>query len=388
MLTGHTAPILRARLSPDGLRVVSGSLDGSARLWPARPRSPLGKGWEGAKAVQFAPDSRHALMVRGARQGVWDTATGAVVNLRGGYFAATDPSVYTCGLPAGCTPFSPDSRSVAGVNSDSQAVVWDATSGAVRQTVAGVALGASFSPDGRGVLVVGADQPSARVVDPASARIVSEAKAAGGDPVMTAQYAGGHVITVDTMGRVSGASPEQIDDAQWGAIATAGEWTAIATNKGGLVLIEGDAMPRHVGRARLNTVALDRAGTAVAGGGNGTTQVWSTRTLASVTLTTPGDQVSGVQFSPDGTLLLVTSGAVTRLFDRATRREVAALPATPAARAQFSPDGTRIALSGATRVDVLTCAACGARDALERRAAALLGEGDPDARRVRERDDA
>ena len=148
----------------------------------------------------------------------------------------------------------------------------------------------------------------------------------------------------------------------------------------------GTRRPRHVGHAKLNTVALDRTGTAVAGGGDGSTELWSTRTLASVRLTTPGDQVSGVQFSPDGALVLVTSGAVARLWDRATRREVAALPGTPRARARFSPDGTRIALSGANRVEILACAACGAPAELERRAAALLAEGDAQARRVRERD--
>ena len=181
-LTGHTAPVLRARFSPDGLRVISGSLDGSARTWPARARSPLDRGWNGADAVQFAPDSRHALLVRGAHRGVWDTASGRVVDLRGGILASTDPAVYSCGLPAGCAPFSPDGRSVAGADRDARAVVWDATSGAVQRTLERPALSASFSPDGRGVVVVGADQPTAHVVDPRSGQVVGEAKAAGATP--------------------------------------------------------------------------------------------------------------------------------------------------------------------------------------------------------------
>lgn len=393
VLSGHTAPILRARLSPDGLRVVSGSLDGSARVWPARARTPLAEDWTGADAVQFAPDSRHALLVRDGQRGVWDTATGRVVNLRGG-ITSGDQSVHPCGLPAGCTPFSPDSRSVAGVTRNARAVIWDARSGEVKRPLAGAALGAAFSPDGRGVVVVGADQPAAHVIDPSSGRTVGEAKAPDRDTVATAQYAGRRVITVGTSWRarltdlVSGASPQPIDDVLPRAIAGSRRRVALATTTGGLLLLDGTAPPRKVGRERFYSVALDRQGTAVAGGGDGVTQLWDTRTLASVRLTAPGSQVSGVQFSPDGTLVLVTSGAVARLWDRALGREVASLPATPEARAQFSPDGTRIALSGADRVEVLACAACAARAELERRAAALLAEGDPQARRIRQRDGA
>ena len=396
VLSGHTAGIVRARFSPDALRVVTGSLDGSARVWPARAPTPLGKGWSGADAVQFAPDSRHVLLVRGGQRGVWDTTTGGVVNLRGGILTSTDQAEQTCGLPAGCTPFSPDSRRVAGVTRDARAVVWDATSGTVKRTLETTALGASFSPDGRGIVVVGADQPAARVVDPGSGQVVGEAKAAGRDPVLTAQFVGGRVITVDTNARArltdlaTGASPKPIDDVLWRAIAAAGQWIAIGRIKaGGLVLLDGKGSSRQVGHEELNSVALDRAATAVAGGGEtGTTELWSIRTLSSVRLTTAGDQVTGVQFSPDGALVLVTSGSVARIWDRALGREVASLPATPGARARFSPDGTRIALSGANRVQVLACAACGAPAELERRAGALLAEGDPQARRVRQRHDA
>ena len=392
VLSGHTAAIVRARFSPDGQRVVTGSSDGSARVWPARARTPSGRRWDGADAAQFAPDSRHVLLVRGAQRGVWDTATGGVVDLRGGIFASGDPATQTCGLPAGCTPFSPDSGSVAGVTRHSRAVVWDATTGAVEQTLARSALSALFSPDGRGVVVVGGNQPVVRIVDPESGRDVGAAKAAGREDVATAQYVLSRVITVDTHGRArltdlaTGASPKPIEDVLPRTIASARGWIAIGKGKGGLVLLDGKGSSRRVGHERLNSVALDRAGTTVAGGGQrGRTELWNTRTLSSVSLTTSGDQVTGIQFSPDGALVLVTSGSVARIWDRALRREVASLPATPGARARFSPDGKRIVLSGANRVQVLACAACGKSADLQRRAGALLAEDDPQARRVRQR---
>jgi WD40 repeat protein len=39
-LEGHTDTIMSAEFSPDGNRLVTGSLDGSVRLWDATPQAP------------------------------------------------------------------------------------------------------------------------------------------------------------------------------------------------------------------------------------------------------------------------------------------------------------------------------------------------------------
>ena len=127
VLRGHTGGISRARFNADGTRVATASVDGSARLWRALPQVPADPAWQHAESASFSPDSRHLLVVAGTRRAVWDTRTGSVVGLAGGmYEDGSDSSWWPCGRAAGCLPWSPDGRRVAGADEAGGAVVWDA----------------------------------------------------------------------------------------------------------------------------------------------------------------------------------------------------------------------------------------------------------------------
>ncbi|HEU0087134.1 MAG TPA: pentapeptide repeat-containing protein, partial [Pseudonocardiaceae bacterium] len=82
-LTGHTGAVLSVAYSPDGTHLLSGSDDGSVRVWDAATGAPVHQlsGHTGrVLSVAYSPDGTHLLS--GGDDGsvrVWDAATGAPV---------------------------------------------------------------------------------------------------------------------------------------------------------------------------------------------------------------------------------------------------------------------------------------------------------------------
>ena len=81
---GHRGSIISVTFSPDGKRIVSGSLDQTLRLWDAATGSPIGEPmWGHAEAVTsvaFSPDGK--LIASGsidATVRLWDAGTGLPV---------------------------------------------------------------------------------------------------------------------------------------------------------------------------------------------------------------------------------------------------------------------------------------------------------------------
>ena len=134
VLRGHTDGVIRARFSPDGSQVATVSDDGSGRLWPSRPRprSPLAGSAPRARrsARTRAPSSSSGAGAMRADSAVWNIDGGTIVPLqRSTASPMPDTALWPCGRAAGCSPWSPDGRFVAGVNAAANAVIWDARSG-------------------------------------------------------------------------------------------------------------------------------------------------------------------------------------------------------------------------------------------------------------------
>jgi WD40 repeat protein len=141
----HQGPVEAASFSPDGRRVVTASVDYSARVWDAETGAPLTdplRHGAGVAAASFSPDGRRD--VTGSRQGtarVWDAATGAPVT-----------PLLKHGRGQIHVAFSPDGRRLATGGGTYAAQVWDAATGEslgppLRHR--GWVHHLAFSPDGR-----------------------------------------------------------------------------------------------------------------------------------------------------------------------------------------------------------------------------------------------
>jgi eukaryotic-like serine/threonine-protein kinase len=156
----HTGEVVCASFSPDGQRVVSASSDHTARVWDAltgRPMSPALNHASNVLHAAFSPDGRRvvtASMDKTAR--IWDATTGQPV---------TAPLVHEDVVwPAA---FSPDGRFVVTASWDKTARVWDAETGRpvtppLRH--AGKLSWVAFSPDGKQVATASEDR-TARIWD-------------------------------------------------------------------------------------------------------------------------------------------------------------------------------------------------------------------------------
>jgi WD40 repeat protein len=391
LLRGHTRGVRRARFSPDGTQVATVSDDGSARLWPSRPRTPDDADWQSADSTSFGPNSRDVLLVHDHRRAIWNTDTGKVVELRGGAGRdVVDPTSWPCGHVAGCSPWSPNGRLVAGANADGRAVIWSAHTGDVVRPVGsarGPVIEAAFSPDGRRLVVVDGSQSWAQIWDVSPLEPKEQVPSRGsGRHVASAQFVANplRILTVDSDGNVqlSNAATGQtvaLLGATFPAAVSAtsdGRRIAVGTKHGWLRVFSrggGAAPPKRATDGAVTSLEFSSHGAVIATGGQrGTVTMWEGGELRRTPLRAFGGRISGATFSPDGGLLLVTSEDKARLWDRTLRRVVVDLPSTRDVRAEFSPDGSEIVIAGRTRLEVLRCVACLPFRELKQRARSLL----------------
>jgi WD40 repeat protein len=141
----HERHIVEAVFCSEGRKLLTGSLDGTARLWDAETGNPIGEPMRhefGVDAVVFSPDSHIALTAsRDSTARLWDAATGNPI-----------------GEPMRCegmildAVFSPDGRTVATASEDGMARLWDVSTrkrlGEIMRHKDQVVT-VAFSPDGR-----------------------------------------------------------------------------------------------------------------------------------------------------------------------------------------------------------------------------------------------
>jgi len=117
VLRVHSALVSSVAFSPDGKNIFTGSADGTAQLWDAAARRPLGNPLPGpADAVAFSPDGK--TLATGSGDGtaqLWDVATHHPI---GDPLTGHNDAVFS-------VAFSPDGKNLATGTIDGTVQLWD-----------------------------------------------------------------------------------------------------------------------------------------------------------------------------------------------------------------------------------------------------------------------
>ncbi|MBI1916275.1 MAG: protein kinase [Planctomycetes bacterium] len=311
---GHDGGLWMAEFSPDGRRLVTASIDGTAKVWdvtsgrvlltfrghallklsvPGVPRVPV-------MCVSFSPDGRHIasgsfspqLKLKESRGvvKVWDAQTGREVV----HFQEQLGVVLSLA-------YSPDGRRIASssINNDNTFVVWDVKTGAVIQVIHGHTSHVHklrYSPDGR-LLASGSTDGTVKLWDAAAleevlsihahpAPVVDVAFAPGGDRFASAGEDG----TTRVWETATGAPALTLR-------GHTGSTLGVAYSPDG---------------KRIATAGFDK-----------TVRLWDAATgKEKMTLRGHKDTVWGVTFSPDGRQLVSASfDKEARIWDATPREE-------------------------------------------------------------------
>jgi sterol desaturase/sphingolipid hydroxylase (fatty acid hydroxylase superfamily) len=268
-LSGHTAAVLAVAVSADGRRIVSGSEDGTVKVWDAvtaREQLNLKGHARAVRGVAITADGQ--TIVTGSRDRtvkVWDAQTGREKHTLEGHTGEV------LGVAV-----SADGRTVVSAGVDFTAKVWDAQAGEEKRTLTGppgAVLGVAVSADGR--TVVSANCETAKVWDAQTGR---ELHTLSGHRDLVYSVA----ISPDGQRIVSGS----VD-------GTVKVWDA-ATGLEQLILT-GHAGPVY-------SVAISPDGNRIVSGGEDkTVKVWDARAgQATLTFTGHTDSVTSVAVSADG----------------------------------------------------------------------------------------
>jgi WD40 repeat protein len=345
-LYGHTGPVTSAAFSPDGTRIITGSWDGTAKVWDARTGRLLFdlKGLPpgvrgGSVSAAFSADSKRIVTAAGDRTArVWDATTGTL-RLELKEHAAGDKAV-------NCAAFSPDGMQIAtGCEVGNAGIVklWDARTGNALldwKAHSSRVMRVAFSPDGARILTGGFDQ-AVKVWDSRTAALLLDAKGA-------MSYSSGVAFSPDGQRLVAGRKDgtARVIDARTGAV--------LLELKGRLRPDNGFAAGAGYG---VLCVAFSPDGTRIVTGGttdpaaiDGQASVWDARTGAElVELKGVMFPVMCAAFSPDGTRIITGNGDGTaKVWDARTgtpRLELEGVKGRISCAAS-SPDGAWLVTGG------------------------------------------
>ena len=145
---GHTDLVGFAAFSPDGLRIVSGSVDKTLRIWDARSGQEqlILRGHSGAVTTgAFSPDGQRIISGSADRTvKLWDVGRGRELRDFRGHTG-----------PVRCVAFSPDGKHIVSAGDDTIVKGWDSASGRELLSLPGhshTVSSVAFSPDGRLIL--------------------------------------------------------------------------------------------------------------------------------------------------------------------------------------------------------------------------------------------
>jgi WD40 repeat protein len=340
-LIGHGGPVLHAEFNPDGSRVVTASADGTARVWETETGIGvvvLAGHTDRVYQAQFSPDGLR--VVTASEDGtlrVWDAATLAQLSrVLSGHRRSVSQLA-----------FSPDGRQVVTASADRTARLWDATTGdelallqgygdigdaVLREHALGRLRTATFSPDGSLIVTVGEDEHAYR-----------QKASFGGQPV-------------GVPSQVGTFSPARLWDASAGALAhlleghECGVELAVFSHDSGRLLTVPDGQVRETIRTR-GTFGRGWRGKTRQFQGPLSVRVWDTRTgKQTLSLEGHAKKISAAAFSPNGGLIATGDSEQVRVWDAHDGSELLALQGPTVARyLEFAPDSRRLLVEGAGR---------------------------------------
>jgi WD40 repeat protein/serine/threonine protein kinase len=326
-LVGPAASSTAAAFSADGAYLVTGSSDGTARVWSTAMGTLLATSEdhdEVVQAVAISPDGRLAASASlNGRARVFSVPDGPTLELAG-----HGDQIYS-------VAFAPDGTRLVTASKDRTARVWDAVTGALLWTLAdhpGPVLGARFTPDGQSILTFAMDGAARRW----SART----------------------------GRLEWTYLGHIDGI-WSADVDAAGDRLVTASSDGTARVWSARQQRHVRALRVPGQVLTHASFAPDGeriatiDRSGRVQTWDGRGTVTMTMEagyTYRDLPHRVAWSPDGGRLLSSGGARAIVWDARTGTRLFELEHGRAPRcsicspwvlhASWAPDGTRIVTGG------------------------------------------
>ena len=274
--SGHTGAVNSVAFSPDGKWVLTGSSDGTAKLWDAKSGALIGTSrvhTAAVNSVAFSPDGKR--IITGSSDNtakMLDAETGMEIRT---FRSHTDRVT--------CVVFSPDGSKILSGSFDSRAKLWDAETGEQIRTFdhgQGYVHSIAFSPDGRYLLTAGGLHVSLFDVESS----------------LTIRTFSGHAASVYSVAFSPGR----------GQILTGSEdgkaklWDV----KSG---VEMRTLTGH--SAPVNSVAFSPEGNRVlTGSSDGTAKLWDAKSGALIgTSRVHAAAVNSVAFSPDGKCMLTGS---------------------------------------------------------------------------------
>jgi WD40 repeat protein/serine/threonine protein kinase/DNA-binding winged helix-turn-helix (wHTH) protein len=375
-LAGHSGPLTEGAFSPDGSKIATGSIDGTAKIWDPGTGEELltlkgHGGW--VIGVDFSPDGRFlATAGEDGTARVWDVTSGRQLLVLSGHTGiiadiefsldgtrlATSSGdgtvriwdvsprggqeqVILAEADAGSVAYSPDGAWLAtsgwyGTATPGAATLWDASTGRRIRTFSGAdaSYDAAFAPDGK-TLVTGGFFGRPILWDTKTGERRRTLRGAQG-------WIGGVAFSPDGSQVAAGLWETNVGD---------GQILLWETSTGRLMRIL-DERPRSGAGGDHPIVDLDysRDGTLLASASfDGTATVWDLATGEERLTLRPHAIVVSAAFSPDGRLLATsgTDGTV-KLWDVQTGARIRTLHGHlgTVVRVAFSPDGKTLASAG------------------------------------------